>query len=659
MTYRLTVFISLLLILVSAFTVLGAPEFTAQSLETSVLNPNDSGITVQEVLVNEFNQSIRIKELTVANFGNATENEIGELRVQYKSSEGDWSSVHLGNLTGINSGITFSLPGEGVTLHPGDSSRFQFKVFVGPPGNIPVSKYGQSLTLKLGAMFHYVSLNARGIAVDSVSSSWLMDPHPDTILRGGFESVGFGMVEEAFLHPGTVSTIGKFIFTDDDLNPSGVEVNSITVTNDLKTDDPLVLGKDIIQISLHVKIFDGDTAEERSITKSVNSPVSKVTFDLTSEEWWDGVCKDDNQVVITVKGKVAPGQECRSKHKLRTGLKLTTKEMNGMTGYPFPQKAITPRTNIQTLEMYGLEQIEDKTIWLSKVVNFEETFQQTLALKDDDANSDDFILSEIKLMSKGSLSNSDFKDISVYSVKEDGKLVKIGSGLTFGDNWQNLTSQSESVVPDQGELLIEVHYTVSAGATRGGTFSPLVQVKGNEGLGKNVSSPVCSCPMTLTVYPRCAELISGSRQMAGKPPTVDSNKLFAQRIDIMDKDENQYDLYINPIVIKNLGTATGADFEKLELHDEDGKLLVSTTNLNGLNTAGATLSNLDGITTVCDSQFGNWRSFYVYLTPSRSLMTADVRTVCLEATVYQSEGKRDHTDVVKGTWFEIDPRKLF
>lgn len=659
MTYRLIVFISLLLILVSGFTVFGAPEFTAQSLDSSVLNPNDSGITVQKVLVNEFNQSIRIKELTVRNFANAAENEIGELRVQYKSSEGDWSSVHLSNLTGINSGITFSLPGEGVTLHPGDSSEFRFKIFVGPPGNIPVSKYGQLVSLKLGVMFHYVFLNARGIAVDSVSSSWLVDPHPDVVRRGGFEHARFGMVEEAFLHPATVSTIGKFVFTDDDLNPSGVEVNSITVTNDLKIDDPLVLGKDIIEISLHVAIFDDDMVEERSITRSVNSPTSKVTFDLSSEEWWDGVCKDDNQLVITVKGKVAPGQECRSKHKLRTGLKLTTKEMNGMAGYPFSHKVIAPRSNIQTLEMYGLEKIEDTTIWLSKVVNFGESFKQTLALKDDDADSDDFVLSEIQLMAEGSLSNSDFTDISVYSVKEDGSLVQIGSGLVFGDNWQNLAPQSESVVPDQGELLIEIHYTVSSGATLGGKFSPVVQVRGNEGVGKHVSSPKCASPMTLTVYPKGAELLSGSRQMAGKPPTVDSNKLFAQRIDIMDKDENHYDLYINPIVIKNLGTASGGDFKKLELYDSEGELLVSTTNLDGLNTAGVTLSNLNGITTICDDQFGNWRSFYVYLTPSRSLMTADVRTLCLESVIYQSEGKHDYTDVVKGTWFQIDPRKLF
>lgn len=655
MSYRLTIIFSILLLFVCSFGAGAAPEFSVDSRESSIMNPNDYGVTVQEALAENFGRPVRIKELTIINYGTASENEMEGIHVQYETEEGNWTTAQLQDLTGVASGVTFSLPGNGVRLDSGEKSRFRFKVNVSSPDRIPVSKYGSPVSVELGVMYHYAYLNDEGEAIDSVSSTWYRDPNPDIIKRGGFEHAESVELDDQYLQPGTTEVIGEYTFVDRDLNDAGVQVNKVEVFNAQRTNNPLVFGQDLKELTLEVTIKD----EERTITRKVDGPTSKVVFDLSSGSWWDGEVPDEGVVNVVVKGKVALDEVLSGGLSLRTGLNLKTKEKNGMSGFPFTRTAVTPADSLQSIELHGLEGMEETTVWRSKVVNQGETYRQKLSLKDRDANSSDFILTEVKLENEGSLANEDFEDISVFRVQEDGELDEIGTGLKFGGSWQNLGPESEATVPDQGESLIEIHYKVSPEAEDGGTFSPVVQFRGSEGAAKQVPGPLHKSEIDLTVRPKGAETVSVTRQLEGLPALRGDNRVLVQRIDVMDRDENRFDLFINPIVIKNAGTATGDDFEKVEIFDSSGELLVEKTDLDGLSTGGVTFSNLDGKTVVKDDQHGNWRSFYIYLTPSPTLETGQDRTVDLQTTLYQTEGREDYVSVVSGPKFSVKASRRF
>jgi len=650
MRRRTSILASLILVLLIPFLVTGAPEFTPEKPRSVTLDPQDSGILVHEVTIDGINEPVRIKELTVMNYGNASENELEELDIRYRKDGGDWQSVTLKDLSGISSGITFTLPGNGITLYPDQEGLFQFHATVAPPERVPKSKYGNPVTLELGARFHFVYLADGEEAVDSVSSNYVVDPGVDRIARAGFERVNSEPLPNEILQPGTMTTIGEFVMVDEDANRDEVEVDLITVLNRYERENPLVLGQDIEEIRLDLTIEEGEETREKTISKSITGPTSKVTFSTAPDGWWNGRCVDGCRVTVRVSGRIASSGPTQGM-KLRTGISVKTKENNGMTGYPFNQESAVAVGDVQEIIVQRLEGIEETTKWSSGVVNIGEVYRQRLILSDEDLDADGFTVNSIRLGNEGSIDNNDVTSIAVYRVTPEGNLVELGRNLELASQWQELDT-ANGRIPDDGRGVFEVHYEISSSAERGTTFRPVVQFQGIEGVENSARSPVHESIETLTVYPWGAEVASTGRR-AGGIPNVSGDALLAQRIDIMDRDENRYDLLTNPIVIKNLGTATGSEFSKLELYDSDGNLLASETDLSGFSTAGVTLGNLDGKTTVKDHQAGNWRSFFIFLTP-KSIPRE--KTLNLKTTLYQTEGNEDVVVELTGPSFGVTRR---
>ncbi|MBS3786899.1 hypothetical protein KGY79_01735 [Candidatus Bipolaricaulota bacterium] len=649
MRWRTPILVSLLLVLLLPFLVMGAPKFALEAPRSVTLNPKDKGILVQEVSVAEVTEPVRIKELTVKNYGTASASELVNLRVRYRKESGDWNTVTLQTLSGINSGITFTLPGDGLTLHSGESGHFQLRVSAAEPEMIPVSKYGSSVSLKLGTMLHYVYQERDGEAVDSVSSNWVIDSAPDGIDRAGFEEFSSLSLEGEILQPGTTDTIGKYVFRDVDANEAGVKVDKIIVKNHSVSENALVFGEDISHLHLRLRIEEEGEVSEKSITKSIAAPASEISISTTQDGWWNGSCSDDCRLELEIAGELksngpTPGLE------LKTGVILDTKENNGMAGYPFNQEAVMPDDSAKTLVELGLEKIEDITDWESGVINQGEKYRQRLTLSDDDLDKNDFMVDSIKLANQGSLRNSEVENVSVYRVQSDGGLVELGAGLGLSGSWQPLDSQRGGRIPDDGRGVFEIHYWVSNDAEEGVTLSPLVQFRGSEGASSDVLSPELKPAEELTVYPWGAEKVEVNREYGGSPSIPSGNAILAQRLDIMDKDENKLNLLTNPIVIKNMGEATSSDFSKLELYDAGGNQLAERTDLSGLSSAGITLDNLNGKTTITDSQAGNWKSLFIYLTP-RSYSSR--KSVNLRTTLYQTEGRKDTIRTVQGPSFTI------
>jgi len=647
MRCRTSILASLLLVLSTSLLVTGAPEFSAESPQSVNLNPQDSDILVHEVTVDGMNEPVRIKELTVMNYGNASENELEGVKVRYRRNSGNWRTVTLDDLSGISSGITFTLPGDGITLYPDQRGLFQFRVSVAPPERVPISKYGRDVTVELGSRFHYVYLADAGTAVDSVSSNYVVDPGTDRIARAGFEEINSLPLRDDVLRPGTTTTIGRAEFVDRDANRDGVEVDLITVENRFERDSPLILGQDVKEVRLELTIEEGDEVRERTITKSITGPVSKVTFSTSPDGWWNGRCQDGCRVTVEVLGKIASSGLSQGM-KLRTGMTVLTKENNGMADYPFNQKSVVSLEDVQQVVVQRLEEIEETTEWSSGVINKGEIYKQRLILTDNDLDSNDFTVNSIRLGNEGSISNNNVEAVSVYRVTPDGSLVELAENLELASQWQELNTANGRLA-DNGRGVFEIHYRISANADRGVTFKPVVQFQGIEGVANSARSPVHRSNKTLTIYPWGAEMVESSRR-PGSIPGAGRDAILAQRIDIMDRDENRLDLLTNPIVIKNLGTATGSEFAKLELYDSSGKLLATETDLSGLSTAGVTLGNLDGKTTVKDNQAGNWRTFFIFLTP-KSL--PQKKTVNLRTTLYQTEGSQDVITELKGPSFSV------
>jgi len=647
MRWRTSISASLLVVLLTSLLVMGAPEFKVQESESLTLNPLDNNIFVYRASVGKVAAPIRIKELTVKNFGTASENELEEIQLRYRSESGSLESVTLNDLAGISTGITFTLPGDGVPLVPGERSLFQLAVSAAEPDNIPHSKYGQGVSLKLGAMFHYVFQEDNGEAVDSVSSNWVIDSAPDEIARGGFEELDTLPLDDEVLQPGITATIGRYVFRDEDANESGVEVESITVKNQSVKERALVLGEDISQLQLNLRVEEDGVVTEKSTTKEISAPISEVTIPTDEGGWWDGRCSDGCRLEMEVVGKLKPDGPTPGR-ELRTEVELVTREDNDMVGFPFSQLAIVP--DEQTLIAMGLEKIEDITDWKSGVVNQGEKYKQRLTLSDEDLDEDSFIVESIKLRNEGSVRSDRIKDVSLYRVKSDGSLIELGTDLDLSGSWQPIDSQRGGRIPDDGRGVFEIQYWISNSARKGTTLKPWVRFRGKEGVVDNLLSPALETTEELTIYPWGAEKIDSNRDLGGFTGNPEEPAFLAQRLDLMDKDENHLDLFTNPIVIKNTGNASGSDFIKLQLYDSKGNLLAERTDLSGLTTAGITLDNLNSKTSIADDQAGNWRSFFIFLTPRSPISR---KTVNLETILYQTEGNRDVIATVQGPKFEI------
>ncbi len=653
MRLRSSILVTLLIVLLSSFLVTGAPDFKSENSSSVTLNPLDRGITVHQVSVDRIASPIRIKELTIMNYGNASENELDGLEVRYRQGTGDWNSVSLEDLSGISSGITFTLPEDGLRVMPGEKGLFQFDLSVANPEMVPISKYGSDVTVKLGARFHFVYLDEDGDALDSVSSNFVVDPGRDEIARGGFEETASLSPGGEILQPGTMTSIGNYVFRDQDSNRDGVEVDLITVTNRSKGPDPLILGQDITGIRLKLEIKEAGSVTERVITKKISTPTSKVSFSTSPAGWWDGRCLDGCTVNMEVIGEISASGPTQGM-QLRTGVTLRTKENNGMTGYPFRQSRTVSDNNTQKIVSQGLEGIEETTDWQSGVINLGEEYRQRLILSDSDLDGQDFVIDSIRLNNEGTLSGLQVSDVSVYRVEQGGNLVELGSGLPLSGEWKELDSDEGGRISDDGRGVFEIHYEIAPDAKTGATFKPAVQFQGQEGVAEKARSPFHESPESLVVYPWGAEKIEAGRKLNSGPSIPDEQAMLVQRIDVMDRDENRLDLLINPIVVQNKGTATGSDFVKLALYDSDGELLAEKTDLSGLSTAGVTLGNLDGKTTVKDNQVGNWRSFYLYLTPKT---ISNEKTVDLKTTLYETEGERDVVAQLDGPRLTLGRRR--
>jgi hypothetical protein len=120
-----------------------------------------------------------------------------------------------------------------------------------------------------------------------------------------------------------------------------------------------------------------------------------------------------------------------------------------------------------------------------------------------------------------------------------------------------------------------------------------------------------------------------------------SQRLLAQRIHVRDLDEQINNVTVNPIVVKNIGTATSTDVVKAEIWRQNTLTaaevkLGETTDLTGFRTGGARIE-LTHDNVLVDTASGVETYLNIYLTMAEPEIMVAARTIQLETRVLHTE----------------------
>lgn len=606
---------------------LGAVGFTDQDLGAGYLNPGDDGITVQRIRVQgDATKQGRFDAITVRNMGTATHDEI--IRIEIWDGGAQIGSVDdpIGLSTG---GVTIPVD---YVLAAGAVTDIEIKVDVAGTADIAGGE-----TLALEVRFHYF-LNGT-----AYTSAWIADGETEEIKKAGFEEIEETELESGNYNPGdgAGNPVQRVTFTDNDANDSGIQVNSVTVRN-LGT----AADTDIAQLLVTVVYNGTDYVANPAVAgwKDGGVEIDHTEFSDGGNPW-DGQVADDAAIEIIVEIVVA-GNPVDGR-TVRTQIVVSLREQQPGGDQGFTQSSQAPTT--QTIKDAGVEEIDEQsTAPTSGVLNPGESLVQSIEVQDTDVNGDKPWVTRIWVQNQGTAGDDEFESITV---KVNGAIINTFNTFAgFGTTgvWLNIADQQ---LNDDGKLRIQIVFRVGD-ITPGHTLQPRVKVESTEaGKGPYETQNVD--------YPLAVELrdpgFEYAEDIAQDSATVYTGQRFvAQKIRLDDQDENDDGVTINPVVIKNLGSATGTDagtdVVKIEVRNADGDLLGETDDTSGFNTGGVTISTLDHNTVTDDGQVELW----IWLTVADPEKAAAGHTIKLQTTVFHQEnGATYQAQVTSGATFTI------
>ncbi|HIP99481.1 TPA: PKD domain-containing protein [Candidatus Bipolaricaulota bacterium] len=585
---------------------LGAVGFTDQGLDAGYLNPGDDGIAVQQIRVRgDGTKAAQFDAITVRNLGSATHEEI--IRIELWDSGVQIGAVDdpIGLSTG---GVTIPVD---YVLAAGAVADIEVRVDVAGVADIAGGE-----TLILEVRFHYF-LNGT-----AYTSAWLADGTAEEIVRAGFEEIQEITLAAGNYNPGdgAGNPVQRVTFTDNDANTSAIQVNTVTVRN-LGT----AAATDIDQLIVTVVYNGTDYVANPAVVgwKDGGVTIDHAQF-LDGGNPWDGQVADDAAIEIVVEivvaGSPTDGRTVRSKVEID----LDEQQPGGEQG--FIQSSQAPTT--QTIREAGVEEIDEQsTAPASGVLNPGESLVQTIEVRDNDVNGDQPSVTRIWVQNQGTAGDDELESITV---RVNGTIINTFNafaGFATTGVWLNIADQP---LDDDGKSTIQILYRVGD-VTSGHTLQPRVRVESSEaGKGPYETQKVD--------YPAAIELRDPGfeyvEDIAQDSTTVFTGQRFcAQKIRLDDQDENDDDITINPVVIKNLGSATGTDVVKIEVRTADGERLGETEDTSGFKSGGVTIPTLDNNAVADDGQMELW----IWVTIASPEEAAVGHTVRLQTTVFHQE----------------------
>ena len=611
--------------------VVAAPSFSDNDTDAGNLNPTDT-IQVQEIhITRSSSDDVTLSAVTIRNLGTAATEDIEKIEVRN-------GGILLGESDSL--GGLDETSGTIITLGLGGyymaTTATDVKIVV----TVGTSIEGGE-TLELQVRFDYVD--------DSVSgtSAWITDLSPETIQNGGFDEIDDSSDDASFLNPGDTKVVQQAVYTDNDANTSPVEWRGAGTTPVVTIEN---LGtaqtSDIFEITVTLR-FGGDDyiATGPWNNDIVTFQYQNFSLDGLGVTFLPAQIADNGAITVTVEMEIDPTVGDNRTIRTKTTLFVEERGEDQDLADPSPEydQAITASTT-QTIRDQGFEIIEEESDPLaSGSAATGDVVIQEVRATDDDSNALAVNTTHIYIRNAGS---ADGDEIQKIQVKAGGTTLLTLNGGPGGDlddfrtgAWYLLTNPRN--VNDDDDQLFRIEYTIGV-PDDGHTLRPIIQLRGEEG-GTPYDSDEVEYPDTLDLYLPGFEFIENLTPPEGGVASS-AARVLVQVIRVEDRDENDDDVTIDPIVVFNDGNADAGEVTKVEVWRADTRDGVQSkmgeeTDMTGFRTGGVRV-DIDTNNIVVDDDEGAEAFLFVYLTIADPEIITEGHTVQLETRVIHVEDQQ-------------------
>jgi len=626
--------------------VFALPSFSDRNIAAGNLNPSDR-IEVQDVRVTgDSSNTVTITSVTVQNLGTAGAGQIDRIEIfDGASLLGDTT-----NLAGLSTGITITLTGYAVpagTIH-------DVRVYVTVGG---AAVGGETVLLRL--KFYYQ------MGASSYQSAWISDLTGETIYKGGFESLTDNALDATFFDPEDQGLVQDCAFTDNDANGNNV-LWTQTGSEKILSVENLGTGttSDVWKIKVILRINGVDyvtwSGADESLTWAPASPMR-----LNWNQFKGGGALHNVDLPLSIPDNstmtVKVWMQANNSGAITDGRTIRPRVVAFVSegGVPYEQSVTSGTT--QTVRKAGFEQIVEQSTHVASGTksSADPALEQVIVVTDKDVNDKLVSALSVNVRNAGTAAGSELSSIKVMSGTTTLATVT-GTGLTnFKTGMEILFAPLPGNVADEGSLTLKIYYTIGTPVEDGHTLQPVVQVKSHEPPTGTVDfwTSEATYPDVIVLYSPGFEIVENVTPPEGGT-AYSSQRFLAQLIRVVDKDENTDNVVIDPVVVKNLGTALeNPDVVKIEVmrrSTADGPDLPmgSTTSLAGFRTAGVTIATLTN-NVVVDSAAGSEAFIAIYLTIADPEQMVAGRTIQLETRILHAETARSFDKKVVGNQWTL------
>jgi PKD repeat protein len=645
-TSRRGIALAVLLVGLTSWATLALPSFSDRNIAAGNLNPTDT-IKVMEIRVTRGSgEDVTIASITIRNAGTAGDGDLEKIIVE---DDGDVLG-ELDNLSGITSSNGVTIP---LSYHLDDTTEY-IRIFVLVGTNVDGGE-----TVDLRALVDYTSNGTPG------TSAWLSDLTGETIRNGGFDEIEDNAPDAAYLNPTDEAIVQVAIFTDDDANGSEVQWAGAGATTIVEVEN---LGTALPADISHVRVtltIGGEDYVAIDNAWAEWTPASPMPFRYDDFQGPGGpgdnppAIPDQGGVTVTVEMRVEDETNVTDRRTIQTKTTLFVREQGeGPDGELVGYEQTSTSSTTQTIRRQGFEAMEEESESLaSGSAGTGDVVIQTVRGIDDDSNNKDVRVVRFYVINTGTADGDELEEIEVKAGGQS--LLKLtGAELdTFKTGgWHDLDVVFD--VDDDEEQVFKIYYTIGI-PDDGHTFQPRVRFRVEEDIGgPTFNSDTVTYPDELGLYEPGFEFVENMT-----PPTggaaYSGQRLLAQRIRLEDRDEDDDDVTIDPIVVRNAGTASGnPDVTKIEIwrqDEEDGPevKIGQSSDLNGFRTGGVHV-DITNDSIVQDDPDGTEVFLLVYLQiADPEDMVAD-RTIQLETRVIHTENGATFDKMVEGNQWVLE-----
>lgn len=639
-----------LALLVVGFASWGAfalPSFSDRDIAAGNLNPTDT-IRVQEIRVTRSaGEEITLSTVTIRNLGTAGDGDIAKITVMD-------GGVELGsteNLSGIKTTNGITIP---ISYYLDDTTHYiKILVTVGPTVD-------GGETVELQCLFDYTREGLPG------TSAWISDLTAETIRNGGFDQIEDSSPDAAFLNAEDTAVVQIAVFTDNDANGmpvawAGLTDTKIVLIENIGTALPT---NDVVRVKVTLTVagtdyvWDSDGDKLNGIDEwGTWDPASPMAFEYW--HFWDGPIgdvtltnnppevPDNGGVTVKVEMEVAGAGTVTDGRTIRTRTTLLVEEEGQDSGEPAVRydQEITAATT-QTIRKQGFETIEDDSESLtSGTAATNDDVIQTVRAYDIDSNDKDVEVFEFYLRNMGSAGGDEIAQVLVQAGAQTILTLDTGDLNNFKTGeWHALTPVTPLVVDDDDDQIFRITYTIGT-PDDGHTLKPAVRFRVREEptTGPQFDSDEVVYPDTLELYEPGFEFVENVTPPAGGA-AYSGQRLLAQTIRLEDRDEDDEDVTIDPVIVRNAGTASGnPDVTKIEIwrrDTEEGEPLKlgEETDLSGFRTGGVRV-DIENDSVVQDGAEGSEIFLDIYLQLAEPEDVTAGRTIQLDTRVIHTENR--------------------